>query len=759
MTNRPIISAAILVLAFQALPASASDYEYSSSYQRNLAQIKVTEELHDTVNGAGFGIAVFDSLADYTHVDLQGKTSAYAPYAGSYRYFDFHGTHVSGIAGALENDIGVVGVAPGAAIHNYAVFDDNGWVAYDLGRRALDAVRTQNSLGANIVSVNMSYGPSTKDDAFIDGELELFDGYTDDFVIVRAAGNDGRKLRYEPYSGTASTELANLLIVGSVDSNNRLSKFSNRPGGVCISLRARCASSERMYNFFVVAPGSNILSDYPGQSLATASGTSMAAPHVAGVVALVAHDAAQKNTLLTPTQIASIIKESATDLGRRGVDAVYGWGLVNAEAALAPAGEVSIETAPTVGVTKPVAKQPKAKKSKRKKKAGRGRAGGRRAFSQSTIGTGDLLSGMVVFDDYGRPFEANTAALVGTSNSSVLSERGLAVLGLVSRQGTVDVDTGEHAFLAWNTTGLDGKATSALRMVAEDYELNIGLGAPELFLMEVPSANRAAAPQRFSRIMFSSLGEASELFGEAISVGFNTRFSDRLTGHVFSLTETGWMDDGEEQGLLEAEPETEGDADFAAAGLSYRVAEGWSVGGSYAVLRERGTVAGMASSGALSLGEEALTQFWGTNVTGDIDQTFSVSAFYTRAVINSSGTANSLFEDADNWGADHYGVMLDAKNLVHENSVLRFSLVKPLQITSGTTSVRVPVGRELDGTINYVRRHSDFDSSALPLEAGLAYLAETGSGTFGLTLDLVDTNLNGAGERGVTVGAGFAFAF
>ncbi len=195
MTNRPIISAAILVLAFQALPASASDYEYSSSYQRNLAQIKVTEELHDTVNGAGFGIAVFDSLADYTHVDLQGKTSAYAPYAGSYRYFDFHGTHVSGIAGALENDIGVVGVAPGAAIHNYAVFDDNGWVAYDLGRRALDAVRTQNSLGANIVSVNMSYGPSTKGDAFIDGELELFDGYTDDFVIVRAAGNDVRKLR------------------------------------------------------------------------------------------------------------------------------------------------------------------------------------------------------------------------------------------------------------------------------------------------------------------------------------------------------------------------------------------------------------------------------------------------------------------------------------------------------------------------------------------------------------------------------------
>ncbi|MBO6635732.1 S8 family serine peptidase [Parvibaculum sp.] len=758
MTNRPIITAAIMVLACQAMPAFAADYEYSSSLQGNLAQIGVTEELHGTVNGEGFGIAVFDSLADYTHVDLQGKTSAYAPYAGSYRFFDFHGTHVSGIAGASDNDIGVVGVAPGSRLYNYAVFDDNGWVAHDLGRRALDAVRTQNLGGANIVSVNMSYGPSTKGDGFIDGELEIFDNYTDDFVIVRAAGNDGRKLRYEPYSGTASTELANLLIVGSVDSNNRLSRFSNRPGGACISVRARCPASERMYNFFVVAPGSDILSDYPGQSLAIASGTSMAAPHVAGVVALVAHDAAQKSTALTPTQIASIIKESATDLGRRGVDAVYGWGLVNAEAALAPVGDVTIETAPTVGATDPAAKQPKATKKKKKKKWGRSRGGGRRAFSQSTIGTGDLLSGMVVFDDYGRPFEANTAAFIG-EDSPALSERGLAVLGLVSQRKVADVDTGEHAFLAWNATGLDGKATSALRMVAEGYDLSIGLGAPELFLMEVPSANRAAAPQSFSRIMFSSLGEASELFGEAVSIGYNAKLTDRLTGHVFGLTETGWMDDGDEQGLLEAEPETEGDADFAAAGLSYRVADGWSVGASYAVLRERGTVAGMASSGALSLGEEALTQFWGTNVIGDIDQTFTVSAFYTRAVINSSGTANSLFEDADNWGADHYGVMLDAKNLVHENSVLRFSLVKPLQITSGTTSVRVPVGRELDGTINYVRRNSDFDGSALPLEAGLAYLAETGAGTFGLTLDLVDTNLNGAGERGVTVGAGFAFEF
>lgn len=754
MKYRSFITAAFTAFALPAMPAFAVDYEYSGARQGNLGQIGVTEELHETVSGAGFGIAIFDSLADFTHIDLQGKTSAYTPYAGRYGSFDFHGTHVSGIAGGLANDIGVVGVAPGAAIYNYAFFDDDGWVAYDGGRRALDAVRTQNNGGANIVSVNMSYGPGAKGDVFMNGELDLFDDYTDDFVIVRAAGNDGAKARLEQYSGTASTALAHLLIVGSVDSNNHLSSFSNRPGKVCISLTNRCAASEKMFSYFIVAPGSGILSDYPGQSLATASGTSMAAPHVAGAVALIAEDAANKNTTLTPAQIVSIIKDSAKDLGAKGVDAVYGWGLLDVAAALGPVGGTVIETAPVVVVKKPGKKLKAAKKPKKapaKKKPGWG------GFSRAAAGTGGLLNGLVVFDGYGRPFEANTAALTQPERNA-LSERGMAVLGLVSRQETADVDNGEHALLAWSATGLDGKATSALRMVSDSYDINIGIGAPELFLMDVPSDNRAAAPQRFSRIMFSSLGDAGEMFEDALSIGFTTRLSDRVSGHVFGMTEAGWQ---EEDGaaLLEATPETEGDADFAAAGLSYRVADNWSLGGSYAVLRERGTVVGAASSGALSLGEEALTQFWGTNLTGEIDETFSVSAFYTRAVINSTGTEASLFEAADNWGADHYGVMFDARNLVHENSVLRFTLVKPLQITSGTTSVRVPVGRELDGTINYVRRQSDFGGSALPIEAGVSYLAETGAGTLGLTLDVVDTNVNGAGEQGLAVGAGFAFEF
>lgn len=731
-----------LSVCFAAFAAQANNYEYLASHQKNLTQIGVTKTLHETLTGSGVGIAVFDSLADRTHVDLAGKTTNLILYNGTYTKYDFHGTHVSGIAGALANDLGIVGVAPGASIYNYAVFDDQTWVATDLGRAALNNVRTRNISGANIKVVNMSYGPVAKGDIFLNGELSLFAGYRNDFVIVRAAGNDGSNAIYERYSGKASVDLAHLLIVGSVDANNRISSYSTKPGNACISAKKTCTASEKISNFFIVAPGSNILSDYPGQMLAWASGTSMAAPHVAGAVALIAEDGLSKRVALTPTQIASIIKKSATDLGAKGVDAVYGWGLLNVPAALAPVGGTTVATGPTV--TAPKAKAPP--KLKRPK------------FSRRGVGDPALLDGLVVFDDYGRPFEADPAGLTQSAPPS-LSRRGLSLLGLVSRQETMNFDSGDRAVLAWTATGLDGRPTSSVRMVADGYELSVGLGAPEIFLADLPTAHRAATPQRFSQVMFSSLGEAGALFDNAMSVSFRAPISDRMDGAFFSMTATGQTEDAYAPVLFENSGETDGDSRFAAFGLSYRIAEGWSLGASYAVLHERGSVAGIESGGAFSLGAEALTQFQGLNVSGDLNENYSVGAFYTRASIESFGTAGSLFDAANGWTADHFGATFAARNVLREHSLLRFSLVKPLQITSGTVSARVPVGRELDGTVNYEQRKSAFDGSAQPVEARLEYIAETGAGTFGLALDLVDTDMRGGGDKSMTLGAGFAFAF
>lgn len=182
---------------------------------------------------------------------------------------DGHGTHVAGTIAASLNGMGTVGVAPGVSIMALKFIDD-GWSCGtdDLAVAAIDYAA---SFGAPII--NASWGgpqPSTVLDAAIADSGALF---------VAAAGNGAADLdravgdRYYP----ASSTLPNVLAVAAVDQSGRLATFSNY-GATSVDL---------------AAPGTNILSTYPADvdcpspCYAWSAGTSMAAPHVSGVAALV----------------------------------------------------------------------------------------------------------------------------------------------------------------------------------------------------------------------------------------------------------------------------------------------------------------------------------------------------------------------------------------------------------------------------------------------------------------------------------------
>lgn len=750
---------------FLATNGWAIDLEYSPSNQKNLSQIGVTEALHTKTNGTGVGIAIFDSLVDSGHIDLSGRTSTYIYGGGSYQGFGDHGTHVAGIAAAAANDIGIVGVAPGARIYSYGVFDDEGWAAFDGGRAALNSVRSLNAGGANIAAVNMSYGPMAIGDGFSNGELALIAEYKADAVIVRAAGNDGVNLAGEPFSGLASRDLSHLLIVGAVDGSNRIASYSNKAGTACISSSFFCSGNERISNFFIVAPGSDILSDLPGQQIGWMSGTSMAAPHVTGAVALIAQDALDKNTPLTPSQVVEIIKKSATDLGSKGVDAVYGWGLLNVGAALAPVGNVNVVTKPKI--KKPKAEKPAkaAKTPKPPKKPKRPKPPFKKPpkFGTWAYGGGGaadpaLFRGMVVFDDYGRPFQADPSAFADATPGHS-STRGLEMLGILSLEETLAVESDGVSYVAWNAAGADGRYTSSFHAMSDSGEFSFGSGNPEVFLSEMPGARAgksSAAP--FARIMYSSLGEAQNIFSTAVSASAVMPLSASVDGHFFGLGNIG-DSEPEAASALTGEDVIDGDGSFAAVGLSWRFAEDWRVGGSFGALHERGTVTGVESGGAFSLGSDALTRSYGVHLTGKPAENVSLTVFYTQATIDSFGTENSLFEAAKGWTGNHYGVTLDARDTIRDNSLLRLSVLKPLQITDGDVFVRVPVGRELDGTVNYDRRRSSFDGSTLPLETRIEYIERDRYGAFGIALDWFDTDVNGSGESGMAVAAGFAVSF
>jgi len=283
-------------------------------------------------------VAILDTGIDYNHPDLadnlvwgvsvlHGRVSEKQK---DYRDVNGHGTHVSGIVSAIDNGIGVVGVAPGAELYAVKVLGNNGngWVSdIILGiEQALlgpDGVLDADNDGVIVGDpqddapevISMSFGSSADVQALHDA---ISEAYVDGVVLVAASGNEGSQTPDYP------SAYPEVIAVGAVDSNDQPPSWSNR--GVEVS-----------------APGVGIFSTYPDDVYTTMSGTSMAAPHVSGVVALIqaVHYVRYGNVLpvgdsddTSKGSVRGILHLTAEDVGQVGWDAIYGYGVVRADLAV-----------------------------------------------------------------------------------------------------------------------------------------------------------------------------------------------------------------------------------------------------------------------------------------------------------------------------------------------------------------------------------------------------------------------------------------
>jgi len=262
----------------------------------------------NSLTGAGISVYIIDTGIDSRHPDLQanlGEGHAVEPCIGCAQPWDDdagHGTHVAGTVGAADNTHGVVGVAPGVTLHAVKVLTDGGgtWSGIIAG---IDWVTAHNPDVARVA--NMSLGgyanrAGTCTESGYEGEEEtgqslheaVCNAKNSGIVFVASAGNAGvdafTRGASAYYDAVITVSAAECYITGwgtrqqgCSPGSMTFTQFSNWGNG----LDSTWPSSGTL-PIAIAAPGSNVLSTVRGGGVGSASGTSMAAPHVAGAAAL-----------------------------------------------------------------------------------------------------------------------------------------------------------------------------------------------------------------------------------------------------------------------------------------------------------------------------------------------------------------------------------------------------------------------------------------------------------------------------------------
>ncbi len=248
-------------------------------------------------NGAGVAVAILDTGVDLGHEDLSGTLDAFSAFGGSCQDDEGHGTHVAGIAAARQNGVGVVGVAPGAAVVCVKVLDGTGSGSDATVMAGLDWVLANHSAVVPPVRVvNMSLGrPGAIDD---NPALRALVASVDaaGVAVVVAAGNDPNREVSEQVpaayaadgtviavaSTTARTGANQCRFLGAPISGDTASYFTTDGPDVLVS--APGAEAENVGKSCLIS-SLGIVSTRLGGGTTRLSGTSMASPHVAGVVA------------------------------------------------------------------------------------------------------------------------------------------------------------------------------------------------------------------------------------------------------------------------------------------------------------------------------------------------------------------------------------------------------------------------------------------------------------------------------------------
>lgn len=300
-------------------PSNAKTYVAALSevvdWGQNFTHVGEYRENNKTV-GEGINVAVLDTGIAAEHPDLKNNIAGVVDFTGDTRTVNPHATHVAGIIAAAADGVGVIGIAPEAKLYSLRVLDSDGLCPSDYRYviEGLEWVIDHPEIDIVNISLGASIQPPDRMHALI---RELANRGV---IIIAASGNEGAKDLCYPAKYTE------VISVAAMDKNGKIANFSN------VGANLDC-----------FAPGVDVYSTWVngGYGYAKESGSSMAAPFISGLLALMLsyHRNGDKHETPLTNYIDAIahLQSFQSGLLVSGLNSSFGVGIVNAAPVLAKA--------------------------------------------------------------------------------------------------------------------------------------------------------------------------------------------------------------------------------------------------------------------------------------------------------------------------------------------------------------------------------------------------------------------------------------
>jgi len=689
-------------------PPAVNTATTETEFERNYALASINSQAaYDLgITGDGVIVAVIDSGIDTDHIDLDANISAFSTGYVNGQVVSVedsfgHGTAIAGVIAAEKNDLGMHGVAYNAQI--MAINVDQGGGAYS----QLDitwATDYAHTNGAKVL--NYSFSGAFPSSVFLtDAMGRAVDAGA---LIVVAAGNAGGADPEYPARNAADFDGRSgaVLAVGSVDENNEIVASSNRAGVI--------------QNYFVVAPGDEILTTFVDDQVGTFNGTSFSAAHVSGAAALIL----EHSPHLTGSQVSDILTSTATDLGAAGIDSVYGHGLINVEAALQPVGPSGIPTSSSVdGPLISVGT------SQSTTTAGLGLA-----FKSAS-----LLDRALLLDSYGRAYTTDlTASVQGkpegltldswmTSRRSSSSTSARVFLTPVrsfdisfARQSFSDTgeeilgSDGEADFIKASFTERLGEGRKATLSLGESLARSFGPGFAAAKVTDLDIRQEFSSP-------FLGLADQGLSFGYEQKLGSTI---DAKFGYTSNLLNGGLA-------IQSSSLTQPANAQSALVGdISLKAGSALQLGILAGRLYEESTLLDSYSTGAFGFDGESTTDFASLYGVLRLNSKASLLGRYSFGRTNASSLRSALVRSFDSIQSDGFAVGLAVQGGLAERTAGRYqdhllvSVSQPLRVTNGTAVLDVPIERTVDGEVIKTNEWVSLVPSGREINARASYLVE-----------------------------------